>query len=76
MKFSVSKKIEFAEISIHAHGWTHQQIHQFRSIHLTNTDKSSQKAYLKRLLNALEASRNGTPITDILHYPDSLGIAS
>ena len=74
--FSISKKIEFAEISAHAHGWSYEDIHQFRSIHLTATHSQSEKSYLDRLLNAIDATRQGTSIRDILHYPDSLGIAS
>lgn len=74
--FSVSKKIEFAEISANAHGWTYQQIDQFRTIHMTGKDKASQKAYLDRLLGAIDAHRAGSSIEDILYYPNSLGIAS
>lgn len=74
--FNISKKIEFAEISANAHGWTYQQIEQFRTMHLTGTDKASQKAYLDRLLGAIDAYRAGSSIEDILYYPNSLGIAS
>ena len=74
--FSVSKKIEFAEISAHAHGWSYQDIHQFRHIHLTSSDSRSQKSYLTQLLNAIDATRQGTPIQDMLYYPDSQGMAS
>ena len=76
MDITIAKKIEYAEISANAHGWSHEDLHAFRKVHLKGSDQSSQKTYLTRLLAAIDAHRNGTPIRDILDSPDSVGIGN
>lgn len=76
MDITIAKKIEYAEISAIAHGWTHAHLYQFRDMHQKGSDSNAQKEYLNRLLAAIDAYRSGTSIKDILHYPDSAGIAT
>ena len=78
MKFTLSltKKIEYAEISVQAHGWTLRQLNQFKDIHLTANDNDAQRVYLSHLLDAIDACRNNITFEDIMQAANSLDIAS